>query len=146
MEIRTIKSKLRSWWNTIQFPIATHDAITTPRRWSRRQEIAALIALILACAAMLVPNLSYPLIEPDETRYAQIALEMNGSRDWITPTLDGIPYLDKPPLMYWLTATSFSVFGDNEVAARLPSVISAIATILLTYWLGRRLVGAGVLF
>nr|WP_231617833.1 glycosyltransferase family 39 protein [Novipirellula aureliae] len=88
-----------------------------------------------------MPNLAYPLIEPDETRYAQIAIEMNEARDWVTPTLDGRAYLDKPPLMYWLTALSFQMFGTNETAARLPSMLAALATISLTFGWGSRIVG-----
>ncbi|WP_419581589.1 phospholipid carrier-dependent glycosyltransferase [Stieleria magnilauensis] len=89
----------------------------------------------------MFPCLAYPLIEPDETRYTQIALEMLDSRDWITPTIDGEPYLDKPPLMYWLTAISFSVFGISEFAARAPSVLSAITTIFVVFGIGRRFIG-----
>ncbi|MCO8121683.1 glycosyltransferase family 39 protein [Stieleria sp. TO1_6] len=105
------------------------------------QRVIAWSVLVVAAMIVLLPNLSYPLIEPDETRYAQIAIEMIDSRDWVTPTLDGTPYLDKPPLMYWLTATSFEWFGISETAARMPSVLAALATIVLTYLLGQRIVG-----
>jgi 4-amino-4-deoxy-L-arabinose transferase-like glycosyltransferase len=89
----------------------------------------------------LLGNLSYPLFEPDESRYAQIAQEMIASGDWVTPTLEGRPYLDKPPLLYWLTALSFKAFGAGEMAARLPCAISALLTLFALYALGRRLVG-----
>ncbi|WP_161604429.1 ArnT family glycosyltransferase [Roseiconus nitratireducens] len=102
---------------------------------------AAWIVLLGLASVVLFPNLSYPLIEPDETRYAQIALEMVQSRDWVTPTLGGQAYLDKPPLMYWLTATSFSIFGPNVAAARLPSILSAMATVVLWFAWGRRVLG-----
>ncbi len=135
------KSQLRYWWNTTQFPATTHRSVSPASTWTPGQHRLAWAALIAASCAVLLPNLSYPLIEPDETRYAQIAFEMNQSRDWITPTLDGVPYLDKPPLMYWLTATSFNLLGNNGFAARLPSVLSALATILLIFWLGSKIVG-----
>ncbi len=106
-----------------------------------RLEIGAVLLLCLAALLLLFSRLSYPLIEPDETRYAQIAFEMAQSGDWITPTLDGRPYLDKPPLLYWATAASYKVFGANELAARFPCAISAFLTVLLTYWIGRHLVG-----
>ncbi len=135
------KTKLRAWWNTAQFPVDSHHTIGRTPPWTRRQEAKAAAALVIACFAIMLPCLSYPLIEPDETRYTQIALEMLDSRDWITPTVDGEPYLDKPPLMYWLTAVSFSLFGITEFAARGPSVLSAIATIFVVYGLGRRIIG-----
>ncbi|MDA8745710.1 glycosyltransferase family 39 protein [Rubripirellula amarantea] len=100
------------------------------------------MSLFIASSLVMLPNLSYPLMDPDETRYAQIALEMVQSRDWITPTLQGDAYLDKPPLMYWLTAASFNLWGQSETAARLPSVIAALTTVMLTFVLGRRLVGS----
>ena len=135
------KSQLRSWWNTTQFPADAYDSVSSNVPWSRGQTFSAWAVLITASLCVLLPNLSYPLIEPDETRYAQIAIEMNASGDWITPTLDGRPYLDKPPLMYWLTALSFRVFGIQEVAARLPSLFAALMTIVITFELGSRIVG-----
>ncbi len=134
------KSKLRRTWRE-HFPASTQRAASTATLWSPQQCYVAWAALILTACLVLVPNLSYPLIDPDETRYAQIAIEMNESRDWVTPTLDGHAYLDKPPLMYWLTALSFQLFGTNETAARLPSMFAALATILLTYGWGSRIVG-----
>lgn len=134
------KSRLRQWWEA-HFPAGTQVSVAESPCWTRQQRLFAWAVLVITSAAVLLPNLSYPLIEPDETRYAQIAMEMNESRDWITPTLDGQAYLDKPPLMYWLTAMSFKTFGNHETAARLPSMLSAFATILLTFSWGSRIVG-----
>ncbi len=132
---------LRFWWQTILFPQPAREDRAPAWRWPARYEWGAVLLLGLASLFLLLSNLSYPLIEPDETRYAQIALEMVDSGDWVTPTLDGKPYLDKPPLLYWLTAASYKVCGANERAARLPCALSAWFTVLLTYGLGRRLVG-----
>uniref|UniRef100_UPI003564D627 ArnT family glycosyltransferase n=1 Tax=Novipirellula sp. TaxID=2795430 RepID=UPI003564D627 len=140
--VKRIKSKMRAWWNETQFPVVTKDHVTSVRQWTLRQEMIATLILTLACCVVLLPNLSYPLIDPDETRYAQIAIEMNDSRDWVTPTLDGQAYLDKPPLMYWLTAASLHCLGNKESSARLPSVLASIATVLVTYLLGRRILGS----
>jgi len=134
------KSQLRRSWE-VHFPAFTQTSASIASRWDRRQQTLAWALLMLASTIVLLPNLGYPLIEPDETRYAQIALEMNASRDWITPTLDGRAYLDKPPLMYWLTALSFQTFGDHETAARLPSMLAALLTIVLTFGWGSRIVG-----
>lgn len=135
------KFRLRSWWNEDMFPVVALPSEFLTEQWSQRQLTYAWITLIGASLCVLMPNLSFPLIEPDETRYAEIAIGMLASRDWVNPMLDGAPYLDKPPLMYWLTALSFRVVGTNEIAARMPSVISALLTIVITFLLGSRVVG-----
>lgn len=69
-----------------------------------------------------------PLHMPDEARYVGIALEMMRSGDWLTPTLNGLPFFHKPPLFYWLTAASMSVFGVHEWSARLTPLLAATAS------------------
>lgn len=133
------KSKMRRAWKE-HFPAPAQHCVSAASVWTRQQRCVAWVMLIAAACVVLIPNLAYPLIEPDETRYAQIAIEMINSRDWVTPTLDGKAYLDKPPLMYWLTALSFQTFGTNETAARLPSTLSALATILFVFGWGSRIV------
>ena len=49
-----------------------------------------------------------PLIGPDEPRYARVAIEMSRANEWVTPTLQGEPWLEKPILYYWLAGTAFS--------------------------------------
>jgi 4-amino-4-deoxy-L-arabinose transferase-like glycosyltransferase len=83
----------------------------------------------------------FPLMEPDEGRYSEIPREMLERGDFITPTLNYVKYFEKPPLLYWLNALSFSLFGQNEFAARLPCALTGLLTILCTYWLGRELFG-----
>jgi 4-amino-4-deoxy-L-arabinose transferase-like glycosyltransferase len=58
------------------------------------------------------------LMLPDEGRYVGVAWEMVRSGDWVTPTLNGLPYFHKPPLFYWITASSLTLFGNVEWAAR----------------------------
>ncbi len=67
---------------------------------------------------------------------------MLASGDWITPRLNDLAYLEKPPLQYWLTALSLKAFGMNEWAARLAPLLAGIANIWLVWLLGRRLGGA----
>ena len=83
------------------------------------------------------------LIDPDEGRYAEIAREFFVLRDWGIPHLNLLPYLEKPPLVYWLTALSFKVCGFTELAARLPSALSALGGVFLAYGLGRAFWGPG---
>src|SRR6266540_4227097 len=86
---------------------------------------------------------SAPLIEPDEARYAEIAREMLERGDFITPHLNYVKYFEKPPLHYWLTALSFTVFGQNEFAARLPSALAGLLGVLWIYHVGRKVFGPG---
>jgi len=84
-----------------------------------------------------------PLMLPDEGRYVGVAWEMLRSGDWLTPTLNGLPYFHKPPLFYWLTAACVGVFGPVEWAARAAPVIGAstgaMSLFLLTrFWVGER--------
>jgi hypothetical protein len=63
---------------------------------------------------------------------AQIARNMLSSGDWVTARLDGVAYLEKPPLIYWMIAISYKVFGVHDWAARVPVVLSAIALCFVT--------------
>jgi hypothetical protein len=63
---------------------------------------------------------------------AQIARNMMSSGDWVTARLDGVAYLEKPPLVYWMIAISYKVFGVHDWAARIPIALSAIALCLTT--------------
>jgi 4-amino-4-deoxy-L-arabinose transferase-like glycosyltransferase len=76
------------------------------------------------------------LVGPDEPRYAQVAREMMGSGDFITPHLYGKPWFEKPILYYWLTVQSYRVLGVSEIAARLPAALSAILLILAVFTIG----------
>src|SRR5690554_2028210 len=76
----------------------------------------------------------YPLLLPDEGRYVGIAWHMLSTGQYAVPMLDGLPFFHKPPLFYWLTALSLSVFGVNEWAARLVSVGGAVLTITVLFW------------
>jgi len=84
------------------------------------------------------------LWEPDEARYAYVAREMRESGNWLVPSRHGLPYPDKPPLMFWLINASSLLTGGhiNGVSARLPSLLGALmslwaATRLMAAWQGR---------
>ncbi len=81
----------------------------------------------------------YPLFTPDEGRYTEVAREMLAAGDFITPRLNGIAFLDKPALYYWLQATAMYLFGVNEWAARLFPALLAVLGCLITYICGRML-------
>ncbi len=109
-----------------------------------KQDWPFLLGLTLVGLVLFFYRLGAPgLMDPDEGRYAEIAREMFLRRDWLIPHLNLLPYLEKPPLVYWLTALCFKVCGYTEAAARLPSAVSALGGLFLAYGLGRALWGPG---
>ncbi len=97
--------------------------------------------LLLAgfCGFLFFYGLAYfGLIGADEPRYAQVAREMLARHDWITPTLGGTPWLEKPPLYYWQAMLSYRAFGVSDWAARLPSAIDATLMVIAIYFFFRR--------
>ena len=98
------------------------------------QALSAFIAVI-----WLATLAARPLFNPDEGRYAEIPREMLSSGDWVVPHLNGLAYIEKPPLQYWATALSYRLLGANAFAARLYSALTALATILLLWLTARRL-------
>ncbi len=105
---------------------------------------------LVAVLALLVAALWFgglgtrKLIHPDEGRYAEIAREMAVAGDWVTPRLNGLKYLEKPPLQYWMTAFAYRTFGVAEWTARLWPALTACAAILVVGYTGRRLGGEAV--
>ena len=97
--------------------------------------------LTLAVAAILFfAGLGhFPLFEPDEGRNAEVAREIIELEDWITPHYNGLTYLDKPMLFFWMVATSFKTLGASAMAARLPSALMALATVILAWLWARRI-------
>jgi dolichol-phosphate mannosyltransferase len=116
--------------------IATPQAPSNDRLWRW-----AGLALAAAVVLMFFCQLSYRLIDPDESRYALIARDMLDSGNWLVPMRAGEPYLDKPPMLYWLTAAVFWLAGPSDAMARMVPALAAAGTCLVTYMLGKRLVG-----
>jgi len=82
-----------------------------------------------------------PFYGADEPRYARIGQEMLESGDYVTPTLDHRPWLEKPPLLYWMEAGSYALLGVSEGSARMPNALIAFLAALLLAWLGWRITG-----
>src|SRR5262245_66484582 len=101
--------------------------------WQTVAAIAFLVYAWLAATAWM-----RPLTLPDEGRYVGVAWEMVRSGNWLVPTLDTLPFFHKPPLFYWLTAGAISTLGNNEWAARLPTLLSATAAVLALFLFLRR--------
>src|SRR5262249_14215584 len=113
---------LKTLWNQVLFPGQRVEI--EPWRWT------SCLILFALSAALLYPRLSFYLFEPDEGRYAQIPREMLTRGDWIVPWLQSEPYLDKPPLFYWLVMASFAAFGFHDWAARLVPALAVQFTVL----------------
>lgn len=98
--------------------------------------IAAGLAGVIGLAAFLFFfHLGrYGLWEPDEARYAEIAREMLASRNFIVPHLNYVPYIEKPPLLYWLTALAMRLMGVSEFAARFINASAALFGVAATIW------------
>jgi len=98
-----------------------------------------LLVLLVAGVVLvrLVTLAAYPLTDPTEARYAEIARKMLETGQWITPQFDyGVPFWGKPPLSTWASAISMSVFGIDEFGARMPSLLFTIACGALVWALG----------
>ncbi|MGI9590320.1 MAG: ArnT family glycosyltransferase, partial [Myxococcota bacterium] len=113
-----------------------------PRTWG--------IALLAGALALFLLGLGRTdLWAPDEPRYAHVAAELfameRGAQDLVLLRVNGEPYDQKPPLYFWLAALA-SVPGGrvSEWSARLPSALAGLATLALTFALGRRLFDARV--
>jgi 4-amino-4-deoxy-L-arabinose transferase-like glycosyltransferase len=99
-------------------------------------EVATVVALSLLLFFYGLGN--FGLAGADEPRYAQIAREMLRNNDFVTPTLHGTPWLEKPALYYWRAAAFFRTFGVHDWAARLPSATFALALVIIIYFHMRR--------
>jgi len=97
------------------------------------------VLLAAVCAFFFFWKIAaFGLIGADEPRYAQVAREMLEGHDWVTPTLGGTAWLEKPPLYYWQAMIAYRLFGVSDWAARLPSAFDALALLIATYWFLRR--------
>ena len=102
-----------------------------------------LLGVLTAAFIVFTANLGgYNLWPPDEPRFGQIAREMMQSGNPIALTINGEPYKEKPPFLFWLIALASLPFGDvTETSARIPSALAAIVAVYCTYRLAHRLYG-----
>jgi 4-amino-4-deoxy-L-arabinose transferase-like glycosyltransferase len=107
----------------------------------RAHYVALLVTLATSLGFSLFLATSFPLVDPDEGRNAQVASEMFATGDWVIPHLAGMPYLDKPPGLFWSAALSIHAFGPTRWAPRVPAIISALATLLALAALAHRMGG-----
>jgi 4-amino-4-deoxy-L-arabinose transferase-like glycosyltransferase len=101
-----------------------------------------LLLLLLVASLLLLRLGAVPLLGPDEPRYTRVAVEMQRAASWVRPTLQGEPWLEKPPLYYWLAGGAFRFLGETETAARLPSLAALLLLTGATALWGARLYGS----
>src|SRR5436190_22329030 len=95
------------------------------------------IVVAAACFVFLVSIASPPRLMDDvDAVQAQIARNMLVSGDWVTGRLDGVAYLEKSPLVYWVMAVSYRVFGVHDWAARIPLALAIVLLCYVTFCFG----------
>lgn len=98
-----------------------------------------LLLLVAFCGFLFFYGLgAFGLVGADEPRYAQVAREMLERSDWVTPTLLGKPWLEKPALYYWEAMVAFRAFGVSDRAARLPGALDGALLVAAIYFFLRR--------
>src|SRR5579871_6161919 len=106
------------------------------------------LLLILICGLAFFWRLGgNGLFDLDEALYTESAREMRLSGDFVTPRVNGEPFFEKPPFVYWEAALLFRLFGTNEFVARLPSALASTLLVAILFAFGTRCFGrrAGIL-
>lgn len=122
-------------WN--QFWVSAEVRVL-PNRVADSHRWLVHLAFVFAAFMLFVHLGDVPLISPDEGRNAEVAREMRERGAWLVPTYDGLPYLDKPAFFFKAVAFSFSLFGESETSARLPSALAGFALLAMVFFFCRR--------
>ena len=107
---------------------APKETLKPRNKWPVYGVVALLGVLVFLGCVVSPPS----LMDDVDAVQAQIARNMLSSGDWVTAHLDGVAYLEKPPLVYWAMAISFKIFGINDWAARIPVAFTAILLCCVT--------------
>src|ERR1700674_4445934 len=123
---------------TLEQPVATRPEVPSHGSiWRKRSH--AELAVVLIAAAIFFGCLFAPpaLMDDVDAVHAQISRNMLDSGDWTIAHLDGVPYMEKAPLLYWMMALSYRIFGVHDWAARIPIALAAV----LLCWIVARYAG-----
>ncbi len=136
-------SAVQFWFRDTMFPKlgGNYQSSRSMGAGAKLKRVVAWSILLITSASVLGFQLNYPLFEPDETRNAQIALNVLENNQWMALELNQTHYWDKPPLMAWATALSYQMLGISAVASRMPGVIMMMACIIVVLFAGKRIVG-----
>jgi 4-amino-4-deoxy-L-arabinose transferase-like glycosyltransferase len=124
---------------TLEEPVAIITEIPRTRTWSISVARSYEIVICLIAAMIFLGCLAAPpaLMDDVDAVHAQISRNMLDSSDWTIAHLDGVPYIEKAPLLYWLMAVSYRLFGVHDWAARIPIALAAILLCWITARYGR---------
>jgi hypothetical protein len=106
-----------------------------------RPRLLRLLPVIVAAGLYLPSAAGRAVLDADEALYVQAPREMMARHDWITPYVDGVRFLDKPPLLYWLLGALYRLLGPTELAAHLPPALAVIVTTAVLTGLATRAAG-----
>lgn len=108
------------------------------RNDERRYQVHAILALAVLTLVIYVGSAWAPALQDDaDAAHAQAAREIVERNDWTTLHINGIRYLEKAPLMYWMVAASYKIFGFTEFGTRFPLALGTLALVLAVYMFGR---------
>ena len=107
------------------------------RNWTLENKLLGIFSLSIIF--IYIYGLSLPLLGLDSSQYAELSRQMLETGSFLEIKLDGLDYLDKPPLLFWFSSFSFSIFGVNEFAFRLPSFLFTLIAAYGTYLIGKEL-------
>ncbi len=120
---------------TIASPLPqAHEGKTSRARY-RGARIAVLVLFVVVYAGSMF---SPPLLDDADSTHAEAAREMYVTGDWVTLHINGVRYLEKAPMLYWLNAIGYHIFGVNEFATRLPDTLALLALAMLAWRWARR--------
>lgn len=105
------------------------------------RRISILILLALSLAVYVGTSGWPPLLDSSDAGHAEAAREMLQSHNWVILHIDGIRYLEKPPMQFWMVAASYAVFGATAFATRFPLALAVVALVLMVYFFARRWFG-----
>jgi 4-amino-4-deoxy-L-arabinose transferase-like glycosyltransferase len=118
---------LMSWVLVLPMRVTARMVHAFPVSRPTAETLYVLVAVVVPMAMFLGGLNGFPLRDNNEGLYAGIAREMLESGQFIVPHLNGVPYIEKPPLLYWLASGSMTLFGPTPGAARLPSALPMLA-------------------
>lgn len=105
---------------------AIPSSLTTHQSQQRELWVAVGWVMLMCGIAFFLGLASVGLVDETEPLFAEASRQMTVTGDWVTPYFNGVTRFDKPPLVYWLMAIGFQIFGAGEWAVRLPSALSLI--------------------
>jgi 4-amino-4-deoxy-L-arabinose transferase-like glycosyltransferase len=117
----------------------TNDTSTIHRPQQAISTTAVWLLFAALYAAVQFASLFTPSLMDDvDSSHAQAAQYIADTGNWVTPMINGIRYIEKPPLPYWLVAVSFKIFGQNAFATHLPNSLAMLGLVWLSWLWARR--------